>query len=110
MLKLLIILLCLKNFIVKSINDSAKPRNDPDNVIHSSPFVLVTRSDGSQAVLKKTTVTWLCETGVKKQSNDRSKRVTQGSNFVLAQKLIVQVVEKRKIRIGDWCVFACENT
>ena len=28
---------------------------------------------------------------------------------MLAKKLIVRVVEKRKIRIGDWCLFACEN-
>ncbi len=47
---------------------------------------------------------WLCENGVRKQSSDRVKRVTQSSNFLIAQKLVVSVPEKRKVRIGDWVI------
>jgi hypothetical protein len=46
----------------------------------------------------------MCENGVKKQSNDRFKRVTQGHNVLLAEKIIFRVVEKRKVRIGDLCL------
>ncbi|XP_045023267.1 uncharacterized protein LOC123466338 [Daphnia magna] len=98
----------LEKCVLRNEN-SPRPHNDPENVIHNSAFVVVTRSNGSQVAFKKRTVVWMCENGVKKQSNDRSKRVTQGHNFLLAKKLIVRVVEKRKIRIGDWCLFACEN-
>ena len=49
-------------------------KNHPRNLILSSPFVLVTRNDGSEETLKKRTVTWMCEQGVGKQSNDRDKQ------------------------------------
>lgn len=43
-----------------------------------------------------------------KISNDRSTRVMQSTSFSLGDKLVAKKVEKRKIRIGDWCVFQCE--
>ena len=51
-----------------------KNKNLPRNFILYSPFVLVTRNDGSEATLKKRTVRWMCEQGVGKQSNDKDKR------------------------------------
>ena len=68
-----------------------KNKNQPRNFIFSSQFVLVTRNDGSEATLKKRTVTWMCEQGVEKQSNDRNKRFIR---LVVHYNEIVQAVEK----------------
>ena len=83
--------------------NSTRLHKEPEALIHSSPFVVVTRSNGCQVAFKKELV-WMCENGVKKQSNDRFKRVTQGHNFLLAEKIIFRLVEKRKVRIGDLCL------
>lgn len=32
----------------------------------------------------------------------------QSTSFSLGDMLVAKTVEKRKIRIGDWCVFQCE--
>ena len=56
------------------------------------------------------TILWLCENGVKSQSSDSVKRVTQSSNFLIAQKLMVTVPEKRKVRVGDWAIFKRNET
>jgi hypothetical protein len=90
--------------------EKEKPVRDTDQEILSSPFIVITREDGAVVTFKKQTIVWLCENGVKKQSNDRLKRVTQSSNFLLAQKLIINFPEKRKIRIGDWCMFKSDVT
>ncbi|EFX63864.1 hypothetical protein DAPPUDRAFT_334896 [Daphnia pulex] len=91
--------------------EKEKPVRDTDQEILSSPFIVITREDGAVVTFKKQTIVWLCENGVKKQSNDRLKRaITQSSNFLLAQKLIINFSEKRKIRIGDWCMFKSDVT
>jgi hypothetical protein len=75
----------LENCVLRNEN-SARPHNDPENVIHNSAFVVVTRSNGSQVAFKKRTVVWMCENGVKKQYNDRSKRVTLLKKFFVSEK------------------------
>ena len=86
------------------------PVRDVDHEILSSPFVVVTRDDGTVVTLKKTTIVWVCENGVKKQSSDRNTRVTQSSNFIIARKFIVSFPETRKIRLSDWCIFKSDVT
>ena len=87
-----------------------RPVRDIDQEILSSPFVIVTRDDGTVVTFKKMTIVWLCENGVKKQSSDRNTRVTQSSNFIIARKLIVCFPETRKIRLSDWCIFKSDDT
>lgn len=38
-------------------------------------------------------------------SNDRNFRVRHSAPYVERAKLILKVVERRKVRIGDWIVF-----
>ncbi len=45
----------LEKCVLRNEN-SARPHNDPENVIHNSAFVVVTRSNGSQVAFKKKTV------------------------------------------------------
>ena len=40
--------------------------------------------------------------------NDRTTRVMQTTSFSLGEMLFAKTVEKRKMRIGDSCVFQCE--
>jgi hypothetical protein len=77
--------------------------NDTDSFIDSSSFALVTCKDERVRAVRKYAIVWALENGVRKLSNDRS--TMQSTSFSLGDKLVAKTVEKRKIRIRDWCVF-----
>ncbi len=80
--------------------EKEKPVRDTDQEFLSSPFIVITREDGAVVTFKKQTIVWLWENVVKKQSNNRLKKVTQSSNFLLTQKLIINFPKKGKFVLG----------
>lgn len=52
---------------------------------------------------------WFLESAVTRLSNDRILRVMQTASFVDRQNLKVKKIEKRKIKLGDWCAFKKEE-
>ena len=79
-----------------------------DIFVESSPFALVTDRDEKVRAVRKSAIVWVLENGVRKLSNDRTTRVMQSTSFSSCDMLVTKIVEKRKIRIGDWCVFQSE--
>ena len=76
----------------------------------NSPFVKIHSEDGSIRLIKKSSIVWYLESGVKKLSNDRRLRVMQSVSFTEQNKHIIKQVEKRaKIQVGDYCVFQCSD-
>lgn len=69
-------------------------------------FVKLADSDGNVRLVRKSTMCWYLEDGMRKMSNDRILRVRQLASFADTQRNIVKKVEVRPIvRIGDWCLF-----
>ena len=77
--------------------------------IDNSRFAKVDRPNGRCSIFKKSTIVWLAENSCRKLSNDRTFRVMQSTNFLEKQKTIVQTVEKRRVILGDWCLFYTQD-
>lgn len=73
--------------------------------LENSAYVKVTNDDGEFRVIKKSAIVWFLENYVRKLSNDRNLRVMQGATYQDRQNNVVKNVEKRSIRMADWCVF-----
>lgn len=74
-----------------------------------TPFVKISDKNSQLRVVKKSAIIWFLEHGVRRLSNDRTYRVRATSPYVQQQHLIVKTVEKRIVRIGDWCIFKTDN-
>ena len=59
----------------------------------NSPFVKIHSEDGSIRLIKKSSIVWYLESGVKKLSNDRLLRVMQSVSFTEQNKHFIEKVE-----------------
>lgn len=59
--------------------------------------------------MKKTNIVWFLENSVRKLSNDRTLRVMQSASITERKQNIIKKVERRKVQIGEWCVFKEED-
>ena len=85
------------------------PFDTPFDVL-SSLFVKVKCNDGKMNFLKKETVIWYFEQGIRRMSNDHNVRFTQTSSYVQQRRVVVKdEVEERNLRIGDRCLFQSLN-
>lgn len=73
--------------------------------LENSGYVKVTNEAGQFRVIKKSAIVWFLENYVRKLSSDRNLRVMQGATYQDRQNNVVKNVEKRSIRMADWCVF-----
>ncbi|KAI9557260.1 hypothetical protein GHT06_017083 [Daphnia sinensis] len=76
--------------------------------IESTAFVQIPYTSGNILRLSKQFDCMVFREGVRRLSNDRNLRVRHNARCVECAKLIVKIVERRKIRIGDWIVFKTE--
>lgn len=77
--------------------------------LEKTQFVKIPDKYSQLRIVKKSVIVWFLEHGVRRLSNDRTYRVRVASPYVQRQHLIVKAVEKRIVRIGDWCVFKIED-
>ncbi len=94
------------NFMDFSGKNLPSDGDDPNEDLSKSGFVKLPDSDGNIRLVKKSTLCWFLENGIRKMSNDRVLRVRQLASFADTRRLVVRQVEDRVIvRIGDWCLF-----
>ncbi len=77
--------------------------------LYNSAFVRLVGKDGTERVVKKSSVVWFLENSRRKLSSDRKLRVLQSATFKDRQKRVIKMVEKRTVRVGDWCVFKSDD-
>ena len=77
--------------------------------LEKTQFVKIPDKYSQLRIVKKSVIVWFLEHGVRRLSNDRTYRVRVASPYVQRQHLIVKAVEKRIVRIGNWCVFKIED-
>ncbi len=77
----------------------------PAQNLEGTSFVRIVNHKNQPVIVKKSSVVWFLESGVKRLSNDRCVRVAQTGNVVEIDKMLVKFVGKQKIHLGDWCVF-----
>ncbi|KAE8749140.1 hypothetical protein FOCC_FOCC004046 [Frankliniella occidentalis] len=97
-------------YIVSSGSIGFKTFNNV-NITETSPFVLVADGNGEPAVIRKSTLCWLLQSGDTKISADRLKRV-QASTLKDPHRERREVSNPSKedfICISDWCAFRSED-
>jgi len=77
--------------------------------LHNSAFVRLVGKDGKDRIVKKSSVVWFLENSRRKLSSDRKLRVMQTATFKDRQRRVIKAVEKRTVRVGDWCIFKSEE-
>ena len=90
---------CLREANLKNYADTVP------TVLENSHYVEMVDSDGKRKVFKKSSVVWLFDKEVRKQSNDRSIRVRQQTTASGSHDNQNGCVQRTTIRPGDWCVF-----
>ena len=75
----------------------------------NGPFVQILGPQKQIRYVKKSTIVWFFESGMKKMSNDRTQRFLQMSNLAHRKPLIVREIGKQKVRPGDWCIFRAQR-
>ena len=77
----------------------------PAQNLEETSFVRIFNSHNQPVVVKKSSVVWFLESGVKRLSNDRCVRVAQTGNIIERANMLVRAVGKQTINLGDWCAF-----
>lgn len=77
--------------------------------LEKTQFVKIPDKNSQLRIVKKSAIVCFLEHGVRRLSNDRTYRVRVTAPYVQRRQLIVKAVEKRIVRIGDWCVFKTED-
>lgn len=77
--------------------------------LHNSVFFTLVGKDGKDRIVKKSSVVWFFENSRRKLSSDRKLRVMQAATFKDRQRRVIKAVEKRTVRVGDWCIFKSEE-
>lgn len=87
-----------------------------DEIDGNSPFVIVFDKDGSEKLIRKSTIAWIASDTKGKLSNDRLKRVQSVNVSALPQTKKKKVMQNgadlfvsNEIHIGDWCAFYGSN-
>jgi hypothetical protein len=73
--------------------------------IEDGPYAYIPNSNGDPRLVKKSSIVWFAESGVRRLSNDRVSRVMQTANIAERQKSLVTFVGKQAVRLGDYCIF-----
>ena len=73
--------------------------------IEDGPYAYIPNSNGDPRLVKKSSIVWFAESGVRRLSNDRVSRVMQTANIAERQKLLVTFFGKQSVRLGDYCIF-----
>ena len=77
--------------------------------LYNSAFVRLVGKDRKERVVKKSSVVWFLENSRRKLSSDRKLRVMQSATFNDRQRRVIKIVEKRTVRVGDWCIFKSDD-
>ena len=71
----------------------------PAQNLEETSFVRIFNSHNQPVVVKKSSVVWFLESGVKRLSNDRCMRVAQTGNIIERANMLVRAVGKQTINL-----------
>lgn len=103
---------------ILSTYSATKSYSHKNSEVDSSPFVRISDDKGEDRTIRKSTLVWILTDSTQKLSNDRLTRVKGTPTLSCARRLefnspkhsdICCLIENDQIKIGDWCIFKCED-